>query len=499
MASFGPRRLAFAAGALAVGAATLVVPGGAHAAPPTPTLRLFTGIRHLEIDRFGTDPHLFISDAAYVGSVNGAFEIDAVRHHKHIVLRQVIRNGNHTSFVRTIKPTTPVRMQVGLPDFFTLRLRNASGALVASSKVPFCPAGGYDSQRIDPSNSPSNPTYPQQCGSKLTRATLWGIDAGWADGIFAETKATPDVAPDGNYTLTISITRTYARQLRVPTAEGAATVGVTLKTESDGCIDVCAKAGRTARLRAAALRRRGAVAYPRPVLGGASGVGSPGLPDLVALPAHDLAIRHAVRSNQDWLGFGATIWNAGPGTFDIEGFRHSGRRTMQARQYIGRPNGSSTEARIGTFEFDNRPGHHHWHLEDVARYTLLDAAGDRVVRSHKQSFCLAPTDPVNLLRRGAQWNPNSIGLYSACPSDQSLWLRETLPVGWGDTYVQEAGGQAFNITSVPNGTYLVRITTNPRGRIHEVTRSNNSSYLKITLGGVPGARTLTTVGPVPAP
>jgi hypothetical protein len=155
--------------------------------------------------------------------------------------------------------------------------------------------------------------------------------------------------------------------------------------------------------------------------------------------------------------------------------------------------------KIGTFEFDNRLGHHHWHLEDVARYTLLDATGSKVYRSHKQSFCLAPTDPVNLLKPGAQFNPYAIGLFSACPSDQSLWLRETLPVGWGDTYVQEAAGQAFNITTVPNGTYLIRVTTNPRGKIHEVTRSNNSSYLKITLGGTPGARTVATVGPVPAP
>jgi hypothetical protein len=65
--------------------------------------------------------------------------------------------------------------------------------------------------------------------------------------------------------------------------------------------------------------------------------------------------------------------------------------------------------------------------------------------------------------------------------------------------VQEAGGQAFNITDLPNGTYLIRVTTNPRGKIHEVKRSNNSSYLKITLGGTPGARTVTTVGPVGAP
>jgi hypothetical protein len=116
------------------------------------------------------------------------------------------------------------------------------------------------------------------------------------------------------------------------------------------------------------------------------------------------------------------------------------------------------------------------------------------VRSDKQSFCLAPTDPINLTRPGALWRPDSIGLGSSCPTDQSLWLRETLPVGWGDTYVQQKGGQAFNITDLPNGRYYIQVTTNPRGRIHEVSRANNTSLLAVHLGGTPGARTVTRIG-----
>jgi len=130
-------------------------------------------------------------------------------------------------------------------------------------------------------------------------------------------------------------------------------------------------------------------------------------------------------------------------------------------------------------------------MRTIREAVVVSTARTGLAKSFRGSF--------NLTRPGAMWNPDSLGLFSNCPSSQSLWLRESLPVGWGDTYVQAAGGQAFNITSAPNGIYLLRVQTNPHGVIREVTRSNDASYLKITLGGTPGARTVTTIGPVAAP
>jgi hypothetical protein len=78
-------------------------------------------------------------------------------------------------------------------------------------------------------------------------------------------------------------------------------------------------------------------------------------------------------------------------------------------------------------------------------------------------------------------------------------LRETLPVGWGDTYYQSVAGQAFNVTGLANGTYYLQVRANPFGNIHEVTDANNTSYLEIRLGGTTGARTVTVVKPVKKP
>jgi hypothetical protein len=146
---------------------------------------------------------------------------------------------------------------------------------------------------------------------------------------------------------------------------------------------------------------------------------------------------------------------------------------------------------VGQFEFDTRHGHHHWHMEDIAQYDLLDQDGNRVVLSSKQSFCLAPTDAINLTQAGADWRPDQAGLWSACAGEESIWLREVLPAGWGDTYFQSVAGQSFNITNLPNGHYAIRVTTDPNHNLLETDYTNNVGLLNITLGGKLGNRTVT--------
>jgi hypothetical protein len=239
-------------------------------------------------------------------------------------------------------------------------------------------------------------------------------------------------------------------------------------------------ARRIAAARAAAPANRG-LAVP---------ISPGGLPDLAALPIRGLSVEHDADNGRDYVDFAATIWNRGPGQLDVEGFRHTDAPRMTATQFIYRFGRPVSSAVIGRFEFDTRLGHQHWHLEDFARYDLLSVDRTHLVHSSKQSFCLAPTDPINLTLPGALWQPDKIGLFSACPSDQSIWLRETLPAGWGDTYIQSVAGQSFNITGLANGDYLLRVRTNPLHRILETTFANNTSLVKIRLGGTPGARTV---------
>ena len=147
---------------------------------------------------------------------------------------------------------------------------------------------------------------------------------------------------------------------------------------------------------------------------------------MAALPAHDLSIEHNTQDGHDYLDFAATIWNAGAGPLIVEGFRRGSAPRMTATQFIYENGKPVRSMQIGSFEFDRRPGHHHWHMEDIAQYDLLSSSGSRVVLSDKQSFCLAPTDPVDLTAPGADWQPDTAGLWSACAGEESIWLREVL-------------------------------------------------------------------------
>jgi Lysyl oxidase len=70
----------------------------------------------------------------------------------------------------------------------------------------------------------------------------------------------------------------------------------------------------------------------------------------------------------------------------------------------------------------------------------------------------------------------------------AIWIREQLPAGWGDTYTQEAAGQAFDITDVPNGSYKILVRVNPLGVLHETSTSDDVAIRRIRLSGRRGAR-----------
>jgi hypothetical protein len=71
-----------------------------------------------------------------------------------------------------------------------------------------------------------------------------------------------------------------------------------------------------------------------------------------------------------------------------------------------------------------------------------------------------------------------------------VWVRETLPLGWGDTYLQNVGGQALNITGLPNGTYYVSVEVNPLGLLYEQSTSNDTALRRVIIMGHPGHRTV---------
>jgi hypothetical protein len=163
---------------------------------------------------------------------------------------------------------------------------------------------------------------------------------------------------------------------------------------------------------------------------------------------------------------------------------------MPAWQYFFQNGHAIGRARAGTMGFDSQHGHNHWHFEQFARYTLLDAAKSTAVTSHKVGFCIGPTDPVDLLLPHATWQPSQFEPQQQCGPPTALWVDEQMPLGWGDTYFQQVAGQSFDITHVPNGTYYVQVTANPERVLYETSTRNDISLRKVILGGTPGHRTV---------
>ena len=163
---------------------------------------------------------------------------------------------------------------------------------------------------------------------------------------------------------------------------------------------------------------------------------------------------------------------------------------MKAYQYFFRNGQVVGRVRAGTMGFDTRGRRNHWHFEQFAQYRLLNATKSVALRSQKVGFCIAPTDAMDLLLPHAIWQPNYTGFGGECGSPSALWVQETLPLGWGDTYFQCVGGQSFNISHLPNGTYYIEVIANPEHVLHETNYRNDISLRKVMLGGTPGHRTV---------
>ena len=94
--------------------------------------------------------------------------------------------------------------------------------------------------------------------------------------------------------------------------------------------------------------------------------------------------------------------------------------------------------------------HHHYHIRDFSNYQLLRPDGSLATPGHKQAFCLE-----DLLK------------YETVKSNGYTCADQGITSGWGDWYFKQLSGQWIDITGVPEGDYLVRVTINAVGTFSE--------------------------------
>ena len=96
------------------------------------------------------------------------------------------------------------------------------------------------------------------------------------------------------------------------------------------------------------------------------------------------------------------------------------------------------------------PCHGHYHIRDFSVYELLDTSGTTLVAGHKQGFCFEDSFK-----------------YDGGKSNGYSCAYQGITSGWGDWYYKQLTGQWIDITGVPEGDYIVRVTVNLIGIFDE--------------------------------
>lgn len=371
----------------------------------------------------------------------------------------------------------------GLTGFTHVTLRDDSGAVVLVRDQSFCPNSEASPVGRD---APETSPFPTRCTTNpFALGAVWGLPSGWSASA-ADPAAEPFTLPDGTYSAQIVIARAYQDFFDIPPEASAVSVGLTVRTVARSGPQHHESTAATIDLHPHESRPTG------PATTASDGP----LPDLRPLPAGAMTIITSAApgtsdARRDYLSFFATVWNAGLAPVVVDGFAGTNNDTMDAFQYFYTADGHETgHAPAGSMEWDTRDGHNHWHLARFARYELLDSAQAVVVRSQKEGFCLAANDPIDLTVPGAVWQPANTDLRIGCGGHDLPAIRQRLDVGHGDTYQQTLPGQSFDVTDLPNGTYLVRVIANPEQVLAETDLDNNTSLREVVLGGHRGARTV---------
>ncbi len=458
----------------------------ASAGTAGPAIKLIAASRKITAYRYGK--YVYLDPGIWVASLHSAFQLNVGRasYTKPITATQVIKTRH--GVVRRSLPSGILSGWNGLKHFAGIVIRNSAGRVVSRRSLTFCPDNYALSKATI--NSAQTSVYPQQCQAfdPFSLGQVWGIPRGWAvDPVqFAAFKLGV-----GTYRFTMAISPNYVRLFHVSKQSRTATVQVKVERAPGS-----GKAGRPSLsaapvpanfVRVAVRKSAGRTLPSFPAARTLSHPPVSAEPDLVPLPSWGISISHVKKAKEDYLNFAATVWIGGHGALDVEGFRTNGSGTMKAYQYFYNGTKLVGKARVGTMGFAN---YNAWHFKQFAEYRLLNAHKQIALRSRKISFCIAPTDGVDMLLRHAVWQPSYTGISGNCGDPAALWVTETLPLGWGDTYVQTVPYQNFEITNIPNGTYYIEIIANPEHLLYETNRHNDVSLRRVILGGTPGHRTV---------
>jgi hypothetical protein len=151
----------------------------------------------------------------------------------------------------------------------------------------------------------------------------------------------------------------------------------------------------------------------------------------------------------------------------------------ESEKYLERPH--ETRSSAAKMLYVNADGHHHWHLQHVAKYSLWNSEKTaEVAPAEKVGFCLEDSEHVE----------PSVGPATPVYSDEAppgrdfcqrfrpntTSVYEGISPGWRDAYTSNLGFQWVDTSDVLPGEYWLREEVNPEGTINEEDLGSKVAY-----------------------
>ena len=113
--------------------------------------------------------------------------------------------------------------------------------------------------------------------------------------------------------------------------------------------------------------------------------------------------------------------------------------------------------------------HDHYHFEDYAFYELLTPIGRQITTvGYKNGWCVMDL---------SDWQDSGL------PCNRYNCNNQGISAGCSDIYAASLDCQWIDITTVLDGNYTVRVTTNPYKRLAELDYSNNTAEVTVEISG----------------
>lgn len=252
----------------------------------------------------------------------------------------------------------------------------------------------------------------------------------------------------------------------------------------------------------------------------AAGTGS-GLPDLVGFTGKNFSTDEITFAGVTMLAysFDGIVGNTGAGPLDIYGNPQLANPADPESHDVWQREWDGTSWRNIAkvpIRFEAADSHNHFHLMQLARYSLWDAdLKVQIAPSHKVGFCFLDSQPLGFWSLGkayegaAQIGDASPRPYAATDRLDSFCragaphaeaLHMGVSPGWGDLYDRNLKLQWVDISDVPPGIYTLASEMDPNNVIAESDETNNGPIFAEETMAVWGYRAEPTVlranGPV---